>query len=105
MNKSYVVALQRQNKSYRITIPRQWIIEHVKADSHLMFLIEDGPGKFLLYSEEEYYYEHLTKCPNGADMPTSEAGSGPHRARRFGGVGSLYPTERASTANPFEADK
>lgn len=66
----YVVSLQRQGFSFKVTIPKQWVKENLDAGSKIMFMVSGDVGVLELYSERSWYDRKFSK---GSDEPNQAA--------------------------------
>ena len=72
----YVVAIQKQGKSFKVTVPKIWCDENLEPSSRIMYMVAEDVGVLRLYSERVWYEKYFSKGSDGADKGAAESGEG-----------------------------
>lgn len=75
----WVLALQRQGTSYKVTVPKSWVLENLELKERIMYMVTKDVGVLELHSERSYYAKYLSKGSNESDKGTLESGEGQNR--------------------------
>ena len=85
----YVVAIQRQGTSYKVTLPKAWVNENLEPSARIMYLVTKDIGVIEVHSERSWYAKYFSKNINGPNKGTPGNDAGPDRSGLPGGVSGV----------------
>ncbi len=97
----YVLSVQRQGTSYKVTIPKKWVEENLYPGSKILFMVSKDVGVLEIFSERIWHERYLSKSRDGADKGTPESSEGPDGQGLADGVGGVYEDKGITPADYF----
>jgi len=95
----YVVAIQRQGGSYKVTLPKAWVNENLEPASRIMYLVTKDIGVIEVHSERSWYAKYFSKNLDGPDKGTPESGAGPDGSGLTNGVSGVDEDQGTSATD------